>query len=132
MSIKLRIVSSLLISIILFCSPAFAKPSSGLVDGKTYSGEVGQKGDKKGDADDFEFKDGTFHSTACDQYGYTAAPYTATKGKDNITFKSTTKNDSGDTIAWNGTIKGDHVSGNAIRTSGKETYSMWFEGKIKK
>jgi hypothetical protein len=47
------------------------------LDGKTFQGEIKDKGKAHGDKDTFVFADGRFHSTACDAYGYDAATYTA-------------------------------------------------------
>jgi len=104
------------------------------LDGKVFTGVVGEKGDKKGDPDNFEFVAGKFHSTACDQYGYTSAPYSANmKNEKATTFSSTTKNEAGDTITWSGVVENDKIKGNAIRkTASGKTFKMWFNGTVKK
>lgn len=114
-------------------SLVYAAPTPQKLDGKVFSGEVGEKGDKKGDADNFEFKNGTFRSTACDEFGFTSAPYSLTEKNGKRIFTSTTHNDGGDQITWNGEVKGDAISGTAERkTKSGEKFSMWFNGTLRK
>lgn len=128
-----RIFLLLLCMSFLAGSTVFAEAKAATpLDSKTFTGMMGEKTDKKGDPDNFEFKDGMFHSTACDQYGYTAAKYQSTDKSGTTNFTATTKNNSGDTIAWNGTVKGDKIMGTAVRHSGKEKHEMWFRGELKK
>ena len=52
------------------------------LEGKVFVAEAGEKGkaaDEKNDV--ITFKDGKFHSSACDQYGYGKADYKATDRK---------------------------------------------------
>lgn len=131
-----KLLSSLLILCALTLTttlPAHADKATQVLDGKTFSGFVGEEGDRKGDPDHFEFANGQFHSTACDEYGYTGSHYSASQAKNGVDFESTTKNDSGDTINWKGEIKGDKINGTAVRktASGKE-FKMWFNGELKK
>src|SRR5258708_3194606 len=92
-------------------APGFAK---GMLDGKTFSGTLGEKGTTKGDQDDYIFQDGTFRSTACDAYGFSAAAYTARAEGDAITFESTTTSAKEGEMAWKGTVKGDAIAGTTV------------------
>lgn len=115
---------------VLIGNTAFANQPAAL-DGKTFTGEVGDKG-KAGDPDKFIFTNGKFHSTACDQYGYTDAPYTAISKDGKTTFTSITKNKDGDTITWNGTVTKNSIDGAAVRVSkGNPPSDMWFKGTLK-
>src|SRR4051812_3414007 len=82
-------------------SPTAAKAATTL-DGKVFTSKVGEKGSKKGDSDDISFTAGNFHSSACDQYGFKEAPYSAKDAKSGTSFEALTKNSSGDTIEWTG------------------------------
>ncbi len=105
------------------------------LDGKTFAGEVKMEGDKKGDPDNFIFKEGKFRSTSCDQYGYTEAPYIITTEGNKTLFTATTKNDKGATIDWKGSFIGpqsDELVGTSVMTAadGKKT-KMLFHGTLK-
>ncbi len=108
---------SLLASIVLIAGSAIAAPNPAL-DGKTFKGEV-KIGSEKSDPDNFVFDKGTFRSTACDEYGFTASPYNTTAVNGKTAFQVTTKNKDGWTIAWNGTLSNNTIEGTAIRTNGE-------------
>src|SRR5258708_2263824 len=111
-------------------APGFAK---GMLDGKTFSGTLGVKGTTKGDKDDYIFQDGTFRSTACDAYGFSAAAYTAKTEGDVITFESTTSSAKEGEMAWKGTVKGDTIAGTRVwKKAGKAPKDYWFRGALKK
>lgn len=99
------------------------------LDGKTYKGEVKTEGEEKGDEDSFIFKDGTFRSSACDEYGFKEAPYTLINKDGYLHFTATTKNKEGGTITWSGSVTGANIEGTAHRkmASGKSA-TMTFTG----
>lgn len=102
----------------------------GPLDGKTFSGEAGYAG-KEGEPDAFVFTAGTFRSTACDPYGFTAAPYEAMREGDAIRFKAVTKSPTDGTITWMGKAEGDRIEGTAVwRPKGKEPVDMWFRATL--
>lgn len=105
----------------------------GTLDGKTFSGQIVSKGEDKPFSDNFVFKDGTFRSTACDEYGFTAAPYTTTKEGANVAFQSTTSNPKGSKIEWKGSVKGNTVEGTMQRMAkdGTIVESSTFNGTVK-
>ena len=114
-----------------FATESFAAKS--VLDGKTYVGTVKMGEDAKGDPDNFIFKNGTFRSSACDQYGYTEAPYAIEEKRKSMKFTATTKNKEGAAIKWNGTISGDKVEGTAnMTTASGETTPGSFTGALKK
>jgi len=105
--------------------------AAGDLDGKTYTGTIGKTGEA-GDPDDFIFTDGSFRSTACDQYGYTAAPYAVTEDSGKTTFSSTTMNSGGNTMAWKGTVTGNAIEGMVVMTpTDGKPQTFWFKGEQK-
>lgn len=87
------------------------KSASGLLDGKTFEGMVCPGDSKTGDKDQLIFKAGAFDSSACRAYGFTKSPYTATREGDATRFTATATNADGDQNHWEGTIRGDDVTG---------------------
>lgn len=107
-----------------------AAAQGGALDGKTFVGKLGEKG-KKGDKDEFIFKEGTFESKACEKFGFGSAPYTTTASGHTTTFKAETSNDKGDTMKWEGTVTGILISGNTtLNQEGKTPVPYWFKGKM--
>lgn len=103
---------------------------TGPLDGKTFSGEAGYAG-KDGHPDAFVFTAGTFRSTGCDPYGFTAAPYEAMGDGDAIRFKAVTKSPTDGTITWMGKAAGDRIEGTAVwRPMGKKPVEMWFRATL--
>lgn len=118
-----------MISLCISSTPVYAASSSPL-DGKTFVGQVGEKGKTTGDPDTFTFTAGKFDSIACHEYGYGDAPYTAKEGA----FESTTTNTSGNKMIWKGTVKGDEISGTAtmLSSDGAPQDEMWFKASLKR
>jgi hypothetical protein len=107
--------------------------ANGMLDGKTFSGTLGEKGKTNGDKDDYIFKDGTFRSTICDAYGFSAASYTAKAEGDAIAFEATTHSTKEGEMVWKGTVKGDAVDGTVVwKKGGKAAKDYWFTGTLKK
>ena len=103
------------------------------LDGKAFTGEIGEKGKEGANKDEFIFKDGTFHSTACDAYGFTAAAYT-TEMKDGTTmFKATTMSPTDGKMEWQGTMKGDMLEGTCMwqKAADQPVVEHWFKGQMK-
>jgi hypothetical protein len=126
-----RIAAVLWICGLLTVAGARPAAAAGDLDGQTYTGMIGESG-KAGDPDNFIFTDGTFRSTACDQYGYSEAPYTVTEDDGKTTFSSTTVNKGGATMAWHGTVTGNAIEGTAVMTPKEgEPQTFWFKGDKK-
>jgi hypothetical protein len=105
----------------------------GVLDGKTFVGEVGEKGKKNGDKDTFTFKDGKFHSKACDPYGFGDGVYTATVNGDTTTIQVETVSAKEGKMEWTGTVKGDTFDGTLTWHKGnKAPKEYWFKGESKK
>lgn len=90
--------------------PAAALP--GLLDGKVFIGDAGEKGKPADEKDDvITFQDGMFHSKVCDQWGYSKGAYRATAEGDVITFETETVSPKDGRLVWKGTVKGDSLEG---------------------
>ena len=119
--------------VLLWSAPAQADAGKGALDGKTFTGEMTEKGKTKGDKDTFTFKDGKFRSTACDAYGFTETAYTATANGSITTFEATAQSPKEGTMKWKGTIKGGTVEGSAVWTKmGQADMNYTFKGTEKK
>lgn len=102
------------------------------LDGKTFTGDLLEKGKDKADADTFVFKDGKFRSVACDAYGFGDAPYTVSQDHGKTVFSAVTKNTKGDEMHWQGTVDGTSISGTVRMVSGgKDATSFTFKGSAK-
>lgn len=104
------------------------------LDGKTFSVNINEHG-KDGEARDDEiiFKDGTFFSTDCEQYGFGAAPYES-RANDGVTMfiTSSTSEKEGE-IQWEGKVEGDGISGTMIWSKpGQEAVFYKYKGSLKK
>ena len=107
------------------------KQGTGKLDGKSFVGEIGKKGEKKGDKDEFIFKDGKFLSTACEAYGFHEAPYTATEKDGVISFTCEVTNDKSEKMSWKGECKKDEIEGTAVNQTKDSKVEYWFKGTLK-
>ncbi len=105
--------------------------AAGALDGKTFAGEIGEKGKTTGDKDKFVFRDDTFRSTACDKYGFTAASYTAKAEGDTVSFEAEATSKTDGIMKWMGKAKGGAVVGTALWTKNGKTMEYWFKGAKK-
>jgi hypothetical protein len=107
--------------------------SASPLDGKSFVGETGEKGKTKGDKDTFSFKEGRFHSTACDRYGFGDAPYAVKEdgGKMVVTAETTSKKEG--TMTWTLTVDGDALTGVSVWKKGdKAPKEYWVKASLKK
>lgn len=125
------IAFGVLATCLCYAADETAKVSKGPLDGKSFVGEIGKKGETKADKDEFSFKDGTFLSTACVEYGFKESPYQTKAVGDKVTFTATPVNAKRELMNWKGTVAADTIEGTATyeSKSGKEEY--WFKGKLK-
>lgn len=124
----------LALTLILCWSASPGRCQGGALDGKTFSGEFGQRNKKKEGNDTFIFKDGRFRSTACDPYGFGDAPYTTSLSANVTTFEAQTVSPREGTINWKGTVKGEVLEGTFIWTKPKKKKGVeyWFKATQKK
>ncbi|HVY54465.1 MAG TPA: hypothetical protein VHC46_01785 [Thermodesulfobacteriota bacterium] len=102
------------------------------LDGKTFSGEMGETG-KKGDKEELVFEDGKFTSVACEQYGFGDAPYTTSVKGDTTTFEADTMSAKAGKMHWSGTINGSELTGTAVLTKeGQAPVEYWYKTTLEK
>jgi hypothetical protein len=111
----------------------------GVIDGKDFLSEFGQKGKNAEGKDELIFKDCRFRSTACDPYGFGDGDYTALVNGDDTTFEAETFSVNEGKIKWSGKIKGNvldgtftwHKPGKWYRVS-KAPVEYWIRGQLKR
>jgi hypothetical protein len=122
---------TLLSAAILLLVTLAAVAAAGLLDGRTFVGEMGEKGKEKGDEETFVFKDGRFDPIACHQYGFGPAPYTAKAEGNEVHFEAVTKSDEEGAMQWQGTVQGAAISGTVLWTKqGQAPIEYWFKGQL--
>lgn len=133
------LVLPIVLSIGLFFISPDVSAGQGALDGKTFMVETGEKGKSGGDKDTLIFKDGNFHSTACDQYGFGDGAYTSTAIGDSIQFEAITTSPTKGKISWKGTVKGDKIDVSYVWVDASHWYKpnpkpleKWAKGELKK
>ena len=111
----------------------------GPLDGKTFVVETGEKGKSGGDKDTLTFKDGNFHSTGCDQYGFGDGAYTSTMNGDSIQFEAVTTSPTKGKMTWKGTVTGGKIDVSYVWVDASHWYKpnpkpleKWAKGELKK
>lgn len=135
----------LLVAVFLFLSvggyPAIGGEgsASGVLDGKTFVVEQGDKGEKAKDKDTLIFKNGKFHSVGCDKYGFGEGAYTATVEGDSVRFVADTTSETKGKMHWEGTVRGDKIDVTYVWTDKPHWYKpnpkpleKWAKGELKK
>lgn len=118
---------------IIGSNPNFAVADDSL-DGKTFSVKITEHG-KDGEARDDEiiFKDGTFFSTDCEQYGFGSSPYEHKTTDGATLFITSAKSEKEGEIQWEGKVEGDEISGTMIWSkAGQEPIFYKYKGSLKK
>ena len=113
-----------------------AAPQISILEGKSFSGELGLLGKPASATDLLLFNDGMFISKGCEaRCGYTAAEYQIRAEGDNFEVISETpclKSDA--TIIWQGTVKGDEIEGSFTWVNKRWYWTFekefWFKGKL--
>lgn len=82
----------------------------GLLDGKTFLLETGEKGKPGTDKDTIVFRDGIFRSAACDRYGFGDGPYSSTAEGGTTRFEAVTTSPTKGKMTWKGTVEGDRIT----------------------
>ncbi len=110
-------------------SPAFAEG----LDGKVFEGVFLAKGKTRGDADTLTFKNGRFHSSACDQYGYSDASYTTASEGNATRFEAETESAKYGKLRWSGFIRGEKLDATVMMIQdGKSPIENWVAAGLKK
>jgi len=133
------LVLAILLCIGLFSISRDVVAGQGPLDGKTFVVETGEKGKSGGDKDTLTFKDGNFHSTGCDQYGFGDGAYTSTVNGDAIQFEAVTTSPTKGKMTWKGTVKGDKIEVVYVWVDSSHWYKpnpkpleKWAKGEMKK
>jgi len=110
---------------------AFADDS---LDGKSFQINITEYGKGGQPTDDvLIFKDGTFFSTDCEQYGFGSSPYEARSRGDATLFKSTLTSKTEGKSEWEGKVKDDSITGTFIWSkTGQDPIIYTYAGSIKK
>ena len=118
----------------LACTSALAFADAGAtLDGKTFAVESTEKGKTAVEKDTIEFKAGKLHSPGCDQWGFGAGAYKATKKGDAIAFEADTRSAKEGKIHWTGTVKGDAIDASYVWTkTGQKAIEYTLKGKLAK
>ncbi len=96
------------------------------LDGRSFQGVFIERGKTAGDADTLTFKDGRFHSSACDQYGYSDAPYKTVAAGDTLRFQAETVSAKYGKLQWNGEIRGKKLDAIVMmEQKGKKPIENW-------
>lgn len=117
---------------------ASEKGGSGILDGMTFTGQLGLVGKPADIMDTFVFANGLFTSTECDrQCGYPPAPYFIRRTKGAIEFVSASRCRNKDsTLEWRGIVEKGTVRGRLHWTANRWYWTIKkefrFEGKLVK
>jgi hypothetical protein len=104
--------------------PSLAMAES--LDGRSFQGVFIERGKTSGDADTLVFKDGRFRSSACDQYGYSDAPYKTVAAGDAVRFEAETSSPKYGKLFWNGAIRGNKLDATVMmERKGKSMLENW-------
>jgi hypothetical protein len=101
-----------LLFIVQGASPAFGSGDAraGLLDGKVFIVENGEKGKKAEGKDIYIFKDGNFRSARYEKhYRFGEGAYTAAQSGSVITFTADAASESHGSIHWEGTVRDDRM-----------------------
>ena len=109
------------------------------LDGMAFVVEWGPKGQPADEKDDLlTFRDGQFHSTACDKYGFRKGAYQAIAQGTDVVFTAETTSDKQGRLAWKGRIESTTIEGTIVHyrrpwlLDPKPTpQELWFRGRLK-
>jgi hypothetical protein len=103
------------------------------LDGKSFLVELSETKNNEVTRDEMVFKDGTFFSVECEQYGFGPTSYESKSKGDATLFESTLVSDTEGKFEWEGSIKGDKISGTSIWSKeGQDPIIYTYEGNMKK
>ena len=103
-----------------------SRSERGALDGQRFEGVFIERGKTRGDADVLTFKDGRFHSSACDRFGYGDAPYKSVANGDTITFEAETESAKYGRLSWAGAVRKGKLDATALmQRPGKAPLENW-------
>ena len=113
--------------------------AGGVLDGKTFVIQEGEKGKEAKGEDTLVFQDGKFRSVGCEKYGFGDAPYTTKVQGDTITFVADTTSAKKGKMHWEGTVQGDRIQVTYVWVDRSHWYKpnpkpleKWGKGELKK
>lgn len=113
--------------------------ANGVLDGKSFAVEQGEKGKGAKGTDTLVFKNGKFRSVGCDKYGFGEGAYTASVEGDTIKFVADTMSESKGKMHWEGTVRGDTIDVSYVWIDKSHWYKpspkpleKWAKGELKK
>ena len=140
-SMGMSLVFSVFLIMAWLVSPAIGghhESASGVLDGKTFAVETGDKGKGADDKDTLIFRNGKFRSVGCEKYGFGDGSYTTTAQGDTITFVAEIKSEKKGRISWEGTVRGDKIDADYVWTDKSHWYKSnpkpvekWAKGELK-
>ena len=96
------------------------------LDGRTFEGIVVECGKRSGDAETITFKNGRFHSSACQQYGYGEGAYKTSPAQDGLAFEAMTESPQYGQLLWKGVVRGQRLDGTlTMLKDGKPSAEKW-------
>ena len=99
-----------------------------LLDGKVFTTML------DGKSDVLTFQDGTFHSSACDEWGFGKGNYSTKTSTDGISFMTVTTSVKDGKMVWRGMIRGETIQGGYVWSKkgwfGKNTKANEFKGNL--
>ncbi len=118
---------------------AHHESAGGVLDGKTFVIQEGEKGKEAKGEDTLVFQDGKFRSVGCEKYGFGDAPYTTNVQGDTITFVADTTSEKKGKMHWEGTVQGDRIEVTYVWVDRSHWYKpnpkpleKWGKGELKK
>ena len=105
--------------------------AAGALDGKTFSGVIGQTGQTATQPDDLIFQDGTFESTLCTTQGYGKAAYKTKPLAEGLEFTVEATSANGGRKQWHGVANGDQIEATVVSMENGETTQWWFQGSLR-
>ena len=102
------------------------------IDGLSFHGQTGEQGKGEHHEDTITFEDGYFRYLDCENWGFSAAPYSVRKQGDSLLFEAILRSPDRGRLEWRGIITGDKASA-TFRWLHERWYwdidrHYWFEG----
>lgn len=128
-----RIVGCVLAALLFAAALAGCRPAEagrGILDGRTFVGQFGEKGRSQGQPERISFRRGQLHSNACEPFGFEDGDYTAHQSGEEISFTAVTESPAEGRIEWRGTIRGDVLEGTFTwHKEGKRPLEYWVRAR---
>ena len=129
---SVRLLLPILAVVFAFATATNVYAAPGLLDGKSFAGQTGEKGSTTGDKEEFVFANGTFDPLACHKFGFSVTSYTAQAEGNAITFVADHYNKKGYRMLWKGSLTGSRLEGVMTYSEGtKVSKEYWFWGELR-